>query len=113
MSVKRRPWFAGIAAAAVVGLWLAVGVAPVAAAEPVSFGAPTASSKFGDGIDFVQPVTVTGSIERVEILLAMPGSIGPDVEPVADRPSGASAELTYHLDLSGGNTTPNTTFTAR
>ena len=112
---RRRAWPpAGVAAAAaVVAVWLAVGAVPAAAADPVTFGTPTASSKFGDGIDFVQPVSVSGSIERVEVLLITPGSIGPEVEPVADRPTGTSSNLTYHLDLSDGNTTPNTPFTAR
>ena len=42
---------------------LLFGLVPMAAAaDPVTFGAPTAASTFGKGIVFSQPVTVTGSI---------------------------------------------------
>ena len=57
----------------VAGLLLGL-VPSVAAAEPVTFGTPTADSTFGKGIEFRQPVTVSGPIGRV----AHP--IGPSVE---------------------------------
>ena len=101
------------ALAASLAVWL-VGLVPIAAAaNPATFGTPTASSKFGTGIDFVQPVTMGGSIERAEVLLSTPGSIGPDVRGVPDAATSGSPTLRYHLDLSDGNTAPNTPFTAR
>jgi hypothetical protein len=57
-------------------------------------------------------VDVTGTIKRVELLLASPGAEGPSVQPVpASVPDGAST-LHYRLDLSNGQVVPNTTFTA-
>jgi len=105
---------AAVPATALAAVALATVLAPVAAAAgPVSFGDPSATSKFGDGVDFVQPVTVAAPIARVEVLISTPGSIGPEVQPVDDRPGSGAAALDYHLDLSGGNTVPNTAFTAR
>jgi hypothetical protein len=85
----------------------------VSAADPATFGQPTATSKFGDGLDFSQPVTIDGSVQRVEILLSTPGGVGPEVEPIPEHPASGSTTLTYHLDLSDGSVTPNTPYTAR
>ena len=38
----------------------------------------------GHGVDFVQPATIEGTVQRVEILLSTPGAIGPDVLAVPD-----------------------------
>jgi hypothetical protein len=88
-----------------------VGVPAVAAADPVSFGTPTASSTFGKSIVFEQPVTISGTPTRVEILITTPGAIGPEVIPL---PSGeaSGSSLTYTMDMAGGGAVPNTTFTA-
>ena len=105
---------ARLGAAAALGIALAASVATSArAADSASFGAPSASSKFGAGIDFVQPVTFERSVDRVEILLATPGAIGPQVEAVPDAATTGSTTLRYHLDLADGGTGPNTPFTAR
>ena len=89
-----------------------VGVPAVAAADPISFGTPTASSTFGKSIVFEQPVTISGTPKRVEILVTTPGAIGPEVIPL---PSGAASgsSLTYTMDMAGDGAVPNTTFTAR
>jgi hypothetical protein len=111
----RRASTAGrtVAVALIVVAW-PVALAPVAAAaDPATFGAPTATSKFGDGVDFVQPVTIDGTVERVEVLLSTPGGIGPDVRAVPDATTSGSPTLRFHLDLSDGTTPPNTPFTAR
>ena len=100
-----------IVAVACVG-WSLAAAAPVAAADPATFGTPAATSKFGDGIHFTQPVSISAPIQEVDILYESPGDEGPTVEPVADaHPSGA-ATLDYHLDLSGGRAVPNTPFAA-
>ena len=106
--------FVGSAALALAAS-LAALAAPVAtlAADPAAFGTPTASSKFGDGVDFSQPVTVSAAIRRVEILISTPGSIGPEVQEVPDPPGTGPATLHYHLDLANGGSVPNTAFTAR
>jgi len=95
---------------AAVGLLVAAGSA--AAADPVTFGQPTAASTFGTTLEFKQPVTLAGSPLRVEILVETPGAIGPTVVPIPPPATGEST-LDYKVDLSGGNVVPNTTFTAR
>jgi hypothetical protein len=107
----RRRLAAGVVVAAVIG-WLAA-VSPVAAADPVSFGAPSASSTFGKSIDFKQPVTISGTPTRVEILISTPGSIGPEVVPQPPGTAAGSSTLSYTLDLSDGHIVPNTTFGAQ
>ena len=98
---------------AAIGLLL--GLVPTAgAADPVTFGAPTAASTFGKGIVFSQPVTVTGSIGRVELLLTVADAIGPTVQEVPAPPSAGTATLTYTLDTAGADhMVPNTPVTAR
>jgi hypothetical protein len=90
-----------------------IGVTPVAAADPVAFGAPSATSTFGKGVEFKQPVTLAANAERVELLIATPGSIGPEVVPSPAGAAGGSSTLAYALDLSDGHVVPNTTFSAR
>ena len=100
-------------ASIVVLAGFAIGVAPVAAADPVVFGEPTSTSAFGTGLEFMQPVTLAAKAERVELLITTPGSIGPEVVPVPDTPAGGSSTLDYRLDLADGHVVPNTTFTGR
>ena len=99
---------------ALVATWALIASAgSVAAADPVSFGKPTASSSFAKSLDFKQPVTLDATPLRVEILIETPGAIGPSVVPVPPPTAVGAATLDYSLDLSGGNVVPNTTFTAR
>ncbi|HEY7133077.1 MAG TPA: peptidase MA family metallohydrolase [Candidatus Limnocylindrales bacterium] len=95
------------------GLLALAAAAPTLAADTVTFGSPDASSKFGDGVSFDQPVTIQGNVARAEILIQTPGAIGPTVfQPEAAISSGTD-RLRYHLDLSDGNTVPNTPITAQ
>jgi len=94
-----------------VGWALGSSAGPVAAADPVTFGKPTATSTFGESIEFSQPVEIAGDPQRVDILLTTPGAIGPTVIPSGDEPG--IVTLGYRLDLSDGHIVPNTTFTAR
>jgi hypothetical protein len=98
-----------------LGAVLVAGLAPVAsAAEPATFGTPTAKSTFGTGIDFSQPVTVTAPIGRVELLLRFADSIGPNITEIPNPPATGSTTLTYSLDTSGGaHIIPNTPIVAR
>ncbi|HET7704106.1 MAG TPA: peptidase MA family metallohydrolase [Candidatus Limnocylindrales bacterium] len=99
-------------AVAVVGLIAGAIVPPVAlAADPVTFGRPSASSTFGGFIEFTQPVGDRTAPKRAELLLSTPGAPGPTVIP-SDTNAG-TVELRYRLDLSDGHIVPNTTFTAR
>jgi hypothetical protein len=89
-----------------------VGVAPVAAADAVTFGTPSASSSFGKSIVFKQPVTISGTPARIDILITTPGSIGPEVVPLPPATAVGNKALEYTVDLSDGHIVPNTTFTA-
>jgi hypothetical protein len=103
-----------VAVASLVVLGAAViGVAPVAAADPVTFGTPTATSTFGKNIEFKQPVTLAAKAERVELLISTPGSIGPEVVPLPAGAASGSSTLDYALDLTDGHIVPNTTFNVR
>ena len=107
--VRRLALIVGLAA------WIGIsaGAPVVFGADPVTFGAPSATSSFGKAIEFKQPVTLARVPRRVEILLTTPGAIGPSVLPQPDgAPAGAST-LDYRVDLTGGHVVPNTTFTAR
>jgi hypothetical protein len=84
----------------------------LAAADPVSFGKPTASSSFGSSVEFEQPAELPEQPERVELLLQTPGAEGPDVIEV-DPPGAGSRVLKFALDLAEGHVVPNTTFSAR
>jgi hypothetical protein len=97
------------------GLLLAIAgtTSSVLAADAVTFGDPTASSSFGKAIEFKQPVTISGTPVRVEILLTTPGSIGPAVVPLPAGTASGGSTLDYRVDLSDGHVVPNTTFTAR
>jgi hypothetical protein len=86
---------------------------PAAAADPPDFGTPSASSAYGESLEFVQPVDLPVAPERVEILLETPGAVGPSVIEL-DEPTGAGEqELSFDLDLAEGHIVPNTTFSAR
>ncbi len=90
---------------------LPVIVSPVQAAD-IDFGTAGADVKYHEGITFTVPLTASVPLERVEIRLRYPGSLGPFIEEV---PVGASAkqDLTYRLDLTGGgHLMPNTTIEA-
>jgi hypothetical protein len=114
VATLRRSGSIRLAAAVVVAAWLLIGsVGAASAADPVTFGQPTATSSFGKSIDFKQPVTLDAIPLRVEILVGTPGDVGPSVVPVASRATGGASTLDYQLDMTGGNVVPNTTFTAR
>jgi hypothetical protein len=100
-----------VALSLIVGLaWLAGPVPPVAAAT-VAYGTPTASATFDQGIEFRQPVTVTGSIRRAELLVEYPRAPGPEVRVVLAGPT--PTVLRYTLDTADGGLLPNTPVTAR
>ena len=109
---RRLAGSAVVAAALALVSGALLGVTPVAAADPVSFGTPTASSTFGKFIEFKQPITIAGTPKRVDLLLATPGDVGPEVIPLPIAQTTGDT-LSYSLDLSGGSVVPNTTFTAR
>jgi len=98
---------------AAAGLLLSLAPA-VGAAVPPTFGTPTATSTFDSGIDLAQPITVSETIGRAELLLTFANAIGPTITEVPVPPSGGAHSLTYHLDTSGQqHLIPNTPIVAR
>jgi hypothetical protein len=94
-------------------LLLAATVAvPVRAAGGVDFGTPEAKVSYNDSIEFTVPITTTAALDRAELWLRFPGTIGPFVT-VVPTPGTASKTLTYRLDLTGeGHIVPNTDIVA-
>jgi hypothetical protein len=92
-----------LAAAAVAALCLAMILPGLAAAASVTFGTPTATSKFGTGIAFSQPYS--GTFASADIAITFPGDPGPSITPI-DGVSGG--KMVYELDTSGGGVTPFT-----
>lgn len=90
---------------------VALGSATVAAAD-LAFGTPTASAKYGDGVTFSQPFTPFTGIRRVEILITVPGSIGPLAVGVPSPTCCAQVTLKYTLAETDGHLVPNTRFSA-
>ncbi len=105
MTTTRRP----VVLAAILAIAMQAVLASPAAAVVLEWGTPTATSKFGQGIDFVQPLTFGGAFRRFEIAIDYPKAIGPDVTEV-EAPTGGS--LRYHLDTSEGQLVPNTPLVA-
>ncbi|MFL5774753.1 MAG: peptidase MA family metallohydrolase [Chloroflexota bacterium] len=86
---------------------------PVAAADPVEFGTPTADSKYGTSIEFHQPVDLATRPTRVELLLRTPDSRGPGVIEVPAPAKTGSRTLDFSVDLADGHIVPNTTYAAQ
>jgi hypothetical protein len=108
-----RAWRAVVALAVALGLALGLG-APAVQAAGVSFGTPSASAVFGTGVTFMQPVTVGGPIQRVELLITFPTALGPLVHEIP-VPSGSGA-LTLRggwSETADGHLMPNTPVLAR
>ncbi len=106
--------FGRLAAAALLSL-SASGIAagPVAAADPVAFGQPRATSAFGKSIEFDQPVELSARPSLVELLLRTPSAAGPNLTLVEPRAATGAQTLHFEVDLTTGHIVPNTTFTAR
>ena len=80
-----------------------------ALAAGVTFGTGESEVTFGQGITLTIPITVTAPLERVEVRLRYPDSLGPVIQDVPMSGAG-DGELEYSLDLAGGgHIVPNTT----
>lgn len=107
--LTRRLAVLGLLATTVLGL------APAAsAASWATFGTPTATSTFGTGIEFRQPVTLDRAVSRVELLLTVADAIGPTVTVLAAPGGTGASTLSHLLDTTGdGHLLPNTPIVAR
>jgi hypothetical protein len=87
-----RSWAARILAGVAMALVALTGMAVTPAAAAVAtFGQPSARATFGTEIVFEQPVDLQAPPSRVEVLIEVPGSIGPHVTEVP-APSGAGRQ---------------------
>ena len=90
---------------------LVAAVAPPAlAADPsgVTFGAPEASSKYAERIEFVQPVALDRAVDRAEVRLTFADSTSPLVVEMPGLPAGDQS-MRYSFDFTeGGHLYPNT-----
>jgi hypothetical protein len=114
-AVERGRRLGTAAATVVVALIGSAGLVAdrVAAADPVAFGSPTASSAFGVSLEFAQPVTLAAAPDEVELLVTTPGAAGPNVIDVPPPTGAGDQTLRFAIDLAEGHIYPNTTFVGR
>ena len=105
-----RPVLIGVTLALVA---LLPAAPPAVADAGISFDHPTSAASYDQSIDLSINLTTDGPIDRVELWLRFPDTIGPYVVLVDDPGGTAPRTLHYSLDLTGsGHLVPNTTFTA-
>ena len=92
----------GVVLCALFGLLYGAG--PVAAAGTISFGTPSATSRFGVGIQFTQPYS-GATIKSADLLVMLPGDVGPSV---AALDTIGTSSLVYSMDTSTSGMYPNT-----
>jgi hypothetical protein len=98
---------------AVALLGLLAPVSPVHAADP-TFGKPTISGTFGEGIDLTQPVTLDAVPTRVELLLTYADSPTTLVVEVPAPTATGATTLRYSVSVAAdGHILPNTPVSAR
>ncbi len=101
-----------LTALALAALLVPMTVAPARAAS-VSFGSPTYDARYDQAIEFTVDLTASEPLERVELWLRFPDTIGPYIVSVDDPGGTGSRTLRYTLDLTGsGHLVPNTRFQA-
>lgn len=106
----------GVVASTVAAIGIAAGLAlpspaPVRASDPI-WGAITAESTFGVGVDVRQIVAGPPDVRRIELLVAVEGDEFVYVQPVA--PSGITADgLSATFETPFGSLAPNTPLVLR
>jgi hypothetical protein len=105
----------GVVAVAVVATVLAL-LPPrtVAATSSIEFGTPSATSTFGTGVEFLQPVDGRDvRLRRAELLVRQPGDLGPLVIDVPTGPTLGRITLSFTLLDSAAHIYPNTALLGR
>jgi hypothetical protein len=77
---------------------------PALAAESISFGTPSATSRFGVSIDFTQPYS-GATVKSADLLVTLPGDVGPSV---AALDTIGTTSLVYTMDMANSGLYPNT-----
>jgi hypothetical protein len=79
------------------------------AADDVSFGKPAGVADYGQSVTFSVDVTRSVPLERVELRLRFPDTLGPLIVDVPVPPGTGTDTLEYVLDVTGGgHIVPNT-----
>jgi len=102
-----------LSGAVVAATLLLATLVPVASAADVEFGEPSATATFGEGIEFVQPVTLGEPATRVEVRLTFTGGAAPLVVELPPVPAGAQILRYTFVFADGGYLLPNTRIDAR
>jgi hypothetical protein len=95
-----------------ISVLVTAGIAPARAAS-ATFGTPAYDARYDQAIDFSVDLTSSEPLERVELWLRFPDTIGPYIVSVDDPGGSGRRTLDYTLDLTGsGHIVPNTRFQA-
>lgn len=79
-----------------------------------TFGTPTATSSFGTGVTFSQPIVLSAAAGRAELLVTFGQAIGPTVIELPPPDGTGKQMLRYTLDpAADGHIAPNTPVAAR
>ena len=84
----------------------------VAWAADAGFAPPGATVDYAKSIVFTEQIDTTVPLERVELILRYPSTLGPSIIDVPVEAGSGSQQLRYVMDLTDGGLVPNTTFTA-
>jgi hypothetical protein len=110
---RHRPRSAFSALLVSLGVVLGFSV-PAARAAGVVFGTPSASSVFGTGVTFLQPVSATASLRRAELLITFPTALGPIVHEIPVTAGTGTVTLRGGWsETDDGHLVPNTPIEAR
>jgi hypothetical protein len=111
---QARGWPARVLGGLAIALVALSSLAPTSLAAAVAtFGQPSARATFGTEIVFEQPVDLPAPPSRVEVLIEVPGAIGPLVNEVPTPSAAGHQTLRYKLSIEDGHVSPNTRVTAR
>jgi len=95
------------AAAVLLLAVLALAAPGMAVAATPTFGTPTATAKFLQGIDVSEPATLPAGVRRVEALVHTGGGTRIAAEPIPLPPAGPTT-LTFHFATPSGSLITNT-----
>jgi len=102
----------GRPAALVLAALLFVTLALPVEAAGTTFGRPSVTARWAEGVTFEQPVVLGGAAKRVEIVISSAPDAGLFVSEIP-VPAPGPATLRYLLDAGSSGLLPNTPFTAR
>jgi Peptidase MA superfamily len=104
----------GLVPVLAAALLVAAAVPAHVLAADITYGTPSATSTFLQGIRFSQPVVLGSPVDRVELLLTLPGASGEYVVEVQPPGTTGSTTFTYTWDATADQSlVPNSPITGR